>query len=1294
MISIKQTFYRSLRFCWTTAAVLIIVAAFLVSIARMLMPLLDDYRDDIERLATQQLGRAVHVDKISASWQGLWPALQLEKLRIMSQDGKATWLQADRIKVSLNVWTVIRERRLDPGRILVHGADIRVRRHEDGSFSLNGERLLAEKATEQRQDQLIRWLFSRSRLGLSDSRLIYQDSRYSDHPLEIQNADIHLENSNSKHRIRGSFRLPNQDERKLSFLVELKGDVLKPGEVSNRFYVHGALRVTNWLKRRLSNYINLDQGEVQLQVWGKGSLKSVRHLTAKTEMERLIWSLPGPDKQKVVRNYIDRLKGKMFWHRHDKGKGWSLDVEDLFLSREGLSWPATNMRLVYSRQGQEQNPVLEGRINFIRLHDINALLQTHLPHKMESTDVIRALNLRGDLKDVEFRVEEDPVKKSQYYFKAGFRDFGYNRWKKIPGIDGVDGKLLFNQSRGLMQLASSDTHLDFGKLFRAPLYATDMKGDLFWSHSKEGVRVESRRIDINNKSISSQSRVLMDFPSDGTLPYLDLRVAFQNGVAAKAGDYYPRGIMHPNVVSWLDKGLVNGHVPGGGMLYRGRTSGFPFTREEGTFIVHFNVEDMTLDYQNGWPQAKGLSAEVLFSGPSLLVNVKKADVQGIQVMPSRIKIANLGKKAELELDLHMKGNTSDVLSYLKSSPAGSDFKAFLNKARSKGKSEVKLSMKLPLYAPDKFSLKGSMGFDNSSLKLVDWGRSFEQINGVLDFHSVKQRFYFTSRDMKARFEGSPARLSIKTQRSHDGRALTRVNFFSNLSVQDVLGDDLPLSSDYFKGKSDWEVSLEMLAPDRNRQREVYLNIESRLKGIEINLPDGLGKRRMESTLLKTRLMLGEQSAGPLWLYYQKGINAAIAFRKTGNRIDLDRGEVVLGGDKASLSSGYPGIRIRGDWPRISLSNWLALTDKPGKDKKAEVSFIDRLTNISLKVNEIEVYKNLYHDVSFDVSSRPDYWNAEVKAKEIAGNIMLPKVLVSSNPIVMDMDHWTLNTSSLENGQDAPDPRKFPTIKIDVKKFTLNKTQYGKASLFLKSIEEGISIEKFSLLAPSLDMRIAGRWILKDSWHKTEIKLRAKSDRVGNALTLLGYKANIDEGEGEVVMNASWDGAPHMVDLKRLNGDLSIVIKKGRLRDVNPGGGRIFGLLSLQALPRRLSLDFSDLFKKGLTFDKIEGHFAISDGDAYTNDLYLDGPSVHVDIAGRIGLAARDYDQTVVVIPRITSSMSVLGGLAAGPQVGIGLFLADKLFGKKINKLSAVRYSVTGSWEDPKYQKLGRDENGN
>jgi len=143
--------------------------------------------------------------------------------------------------------------------------------------------------------------------------------------------------------------------------------------------------------------------------------------------------------------------------------------------------------------------------------------------------------------------------------------------------------------------------------------------------------------------------------------------------------------------------------------------------------------------------------------------------------------------------------------------------------------------------------------------------------------------------------------------------------------------------------------------------------------------------------------------------------------------------------------------------------------------------------------------------------------------------------------------------------------------------------------------------------------------------------------------------------------------------------------------MDAGGGRIFGLLSISRLPSRLTLDFSDFFGEGFKFDKITGSFSIADGDAYTNDLSLISSAADIEMSGRIGLATRDYDQIAVVSPKMSSSLSLIGGLAAGPGVALGLWVADRLIGKQINALGNVTYSVTGSWDDPVVKKIDEED---
>jgi uncharacterized protein YhdP len=142
-----------------------------------------------------------------------------------------------------------------------------------------------------------------------------------------------------------------------------------------------------------------------------------------------------------------------------------------------------------------------------------------------------------------------------------------------------------------------------------------------------------------------------------------------------------------------------------------------------------------------------------------------------------------------------------------------------------------------------------------------------------------------------------------------------------------------------------------------------------------------------------------------------------------------------------------------------------------------------------------------------------------------------------------------------------------------------------------------------------------------------------------------------------------------------------------LKDVDTGAGRLLGLLSMQSIPRRLFLDFSDLFKKGYSFDKLEGTFLLNDGSAFTRDLKIYGPAADIEIVGRTGLVEQDYDELVSVIPHLSSTLPIAGAIAGGPGVGAAVLLAERLLGSQVNQLSKVQYQVTGSWDDPQYTRF-------
>jgi uncharacterized protein YhdP len=191
--------------------------------------------------------------------------------------------------------------------------------------------------------------------------------------------------------------------------------------------------------------------------------------------------------------------------------------------------------------------------------------------------------------------------------------------------------------------------------------------------------------------------------------------------------------------------------------------------------------------------------------------------------------------------------------------------------------------------------------------------------------------------------------------------------------------------------------------------------------------------------------------------------------------------------------------------------------------------------------------------------------------------------------------------------------------------------------------------------------------------------------------MLGFAEAIRNGEGDVSAAITWPGAFSQFALGRISGAVNIKVERGSLLEVNPGAGRIFGLLSVQALPRRLTLDFSDLFSKGFSFDRLIGEFNIKDGQAQTDKLLVDGPSAFVETTGTINLAQKTYDQTAKVIPNITGNLPIAIGVLATPAAGAAAWLIEKLLRKPVGKITQVTYHLTGSWENPNVQPVERKE---
>jgi uncharacterized protein YhdP len=317
------------------------------------------------------------------------------------------------------------------------------------------------------------------------------------------------------------------------------------------------------------------------------------------------------------------------------------------------------------------------------------------------------------------------------------------------------------------------------------------------------------------------------------------------------------------------------------------------------------------------------------------------------------------------------------------------------------------------------------------------------------------------------------------------------------------------------------------------------------------------------------------------------------------------------------------------------------------------------------------------------------WHWRFASERLEGDLVVPDEPTNERPVQADLQRldFPLSSAGPEDEATEVDARTVSPMVLHVGDLTFGIVNLGEVNGFIRRVENGIAMEGFT--ATRRDMRITAdaSWHTVDGHHRSVLRGSLDSTDVRRTLAALGYRGSIEAAAGHLQVDLNWLGSPLQDPLPILNGTASIRLERGQLSDVQAGAGRVFGLLSVNALPRRLALDFRDFFGRGLAFDTLQGEFRVAQGDAHTDRMVLQGPAARITTSGRTGLAARDYDQEVEVIGTFRSSLALAGTLAGGPGVGAALLIASEILKRPLEDLARVQYRLTGSWDAPDFERI-------
>jgi uncharacterized protein (TIGR02099 family) len=1257
---------------WLLVLLLVVATGITVALGRILVPLVSTYQEDIESWATQTLGQPVEIGFVEGHWRGLGPELILHNVSLLDPHTQRPAFKLSEIRIGLSIIDSLRNATLSPRRISLINPKLLIKRRSDGTFIVAGLESLEQDDTGG--DTGVFML--PAHVVIRNAEIQWENLAIGAPPLRFTNVNARLRNHASRHQLDASLTLPGT-ESSLEIAADIQGNLESPGAWSGQIHFKGSkLLLSQLLHARIPAEYALTRGNSDLELWSSWENGRLNHLQGELQINQLSLEHSGMGADLKRRLELNRLGGNFRWQRRELG--WELQVVDFDYQPLSGAWPKGRFSLQteYDPNGDIR---LDAGIDYVKIEDLLAAITLFPLPNPELEQTLATLAPRSEIHNLKLRYLGIPD--APEWSAAGeFRDLQLNPWRDIPGIRNLSARFWTNQQGGTLQLESKNTRVEFPGLFRDPIVADELAGQVQWSRLEEGGwRLESPSLSAKNREITTRTRLLLEIPASEEAPVtMDLQSDFRDGDSSAASRYYPVGIMPKDVVTWLDRGIGKGRITSGSCIVRGPLRDFPFHETyTGRFEVLFNVEDMELDYWPQWPDLDKLNAQVRFLNNSLDVWVRDGQIMESRIEQAHGRIRNLWPTTPFELKGEVSGPFNDTLTLLSDSPLSEQFGSMVKGMRGEGPSKLELDFAVPI-EKGKFRLDGMLHFRDSTLHLDDWQLPLTSIEGSLGFN--QDQVFGTQ--IRGLAEGHPIRVDVSTL----GRETQATRILATGPIpSDALQKRFPgMGLERLEGTTDWTLLIDIPHNGNGAETPVPLAVSSNLAGVSVDLPPPLGKEADISRPLSLNTHFGKSANTPLSLKYGELLSTKLVLdtRDPASPTVL-KGDILLGGGTNRLAD-KPGLQLRGGWKELDTGTWLELLqERPEKERPSLLNSID-LKFDRLKLGDFDLTNS-----QINMLRQNHAWHGKVDSQQLKGSINIPADL-ETQPIRVDLDNFELTidpdalSASIDHARPIQiDPTDLPAVEANISDLRVNGKTMGSLQLMSRKIGNGLELSTLRMDSKKAQFNARGRWIKEGQFESaTHISAELNTKKLGNLLHSLGFAKNIDDAPAEFDGRLSWKGAPFQFNRESLNGRLSMQIGRGRFLSVNPGVGRIFSLLNISALHRRLILDFSDTFKKGFTFDSIEGDFLLDSGDAYTENFRMKGSSAQIEIAGRIGLANEDFDQLITVTPMISSSLPLAGALASGPAVGAVLFLAQKLVGEQIDSATKREYIVTGPWDEP------------
>jgi uncharacterized protein (TIGR02099 family) len=1230
---------------------------------RLLLSGIDTYKSDVAAKISEHMGGApVKIGHIRAKMRGFSPELVLTEIAISSlvKNEKPAILQE--IRLGLNFLdALIGGDLLSSSWVTLVGAKLSVRRKLDGSFAVVGLKASDEQPL---------WLLQGGKYEVLQSEILWQDEKNRGRLIKLSDVNVAIMNDGGRHRINGLMKLPKIYGDRVRVSMELEGNVFEPSAIQGVVFVEGEkIQPADLLGSELPFNIKISSGSGDIKIWSKWQHSQPVSMQGVLKLQPL--KLLRQDKGMLA---IKKLEAEFKWTSNespaDVASPWQLDVSRFKLdgTGSGKNLKDTGMSGAFNLYAQRSNEKLLPKIgvflNYLDLQEASSILQFLAPLSDEQMSQIKQAQLKGALEN--FSLFTDLQEKTTA-INGKFVQLNVASKSADPGLEGLNGYIKGTDEQGMVHLLTENGRFNAVGMFRDVLVIKKLYGTLAWLQTEENWTISGNDIELDSPDILTKSRLQMTIPKNDSPPFLDMQMSFIGNDVSKVWHYLPVGILNANTINWLDHAFISGQVPKGGMLFHGKPQDFPFKHGEGVFETLFDIDNVELSYHPEWPHLTGINAEVLFYREGLQVNLNEGMSNKVKINQAEVTIPNLNNSKLLFVLGGLESGIANVLGFLQQTPLKSRIDPVLDAITPEGDTQIALDLKIPLVAGLQSKVDGTAQLNNGKFDINSLSLPVTRIQGQLKFNEAG----IYSDSINATALGYPIQISITNAAME-----TVISVMGRTGIGDLKKQFKLPWWDMANGAADYSLQLSLPhgSARGNAVSVPVLTVQSKLAGMALDLPNLLAKTKEQQNALSLKFKLVDKGLlMPLEIYYDKKLKAALKLNI--HEQSIYSGHIVMGdGDVVQRKEAGLNIEINRD--QMPLQDWVNLAAQT-KNTKA----------IS-DIREIKVHSDhaLWNKASlgvFDLALKQEsnQWSGSIGSIFASGKIKIPALGKDADKIELDMDMLdisALKQVKFDTDQGSADvlPKNVPLFNIFSKKTLWKSINLGSLSLETERVPEGMGFKRIELSGEDSKLSMSGDWTVKGQQSATHTKGRLEMAKAGQLLAQLGLTKDFAETSAAVDFNIDWAAPPYGVSLAALKGQLDVKLKNGRILSIEPGFGRVLGVLAMAQWIKRLQLDFSDIYEEGLTFNTIEGRFDLLEGKAITNNLVVDAIPAKITITGNTDFVGRTVDHIVNVAPKSADAVPIAGTIMGK----VAKLLARSLTGQDHEGfLFGSQYLVKGDW---------------